>query len=231
MFIDCFKVLDHEFYMQNPHFLLNKPNKPNFHKNINIFFSKYPYIHVANTLFIDDMPCKIMFNRPYSAIFLELFWQPSKSRPLFVKDKPNFHKNLNICFSKYPYTRIGNMYVDHMSCKIMFNESYNAIFLEFFYSLSGHHHYLLGIVLPWNIFIPLDMVFPHLYITILLIGLDVLIVMILNNLKCCLWNAVVATNPHFVTIQNWNWNKSYLLITHLDILVWIFDIFPFEKIY
>jgi hypothetical protein len=90
---------------------------------------------------------------------------------------------------------------------------------------------LLGIVLPWNIFIPLDMVFPHLYITILLIGLDVLIVMILNNLKCCLWNAVVATNPHFVTIQNWNWNKSYLLITHLDILVWIFDIFPFEKIY
>ncbi len=29
----------------------------------------YFYTHIGNTLFIDDTPYKIMFNRPYSAIF------------------------------------------------------------------------------------------------------------------------------------------------------------------
>jgi len=80
-----------------------------------------------------------------------------------------------------------------------------------------------------NIFIPLDMAFPHLYIKILLIGLDAWIMMILDNLKCCLWNVVMVANPHFVTMQNWNWNKKYFTIAHLDILVWIFDIFPLKK--
>jgi len=67
------RVLDHEFYMQNPHFLVNKPNKPNFHKNLNVFLKKYLYIHVDNMLLIDDMPCKIMFNGPYIGIFLKFF--------------------------------------------------------------------------------------------------------------------------------------------------------------
>jgi len=31
----------------------------------------------------------------------------------------------------------------------MFNESFNAIFLEFLYNLHGQDHYLLGIVLPY----------------------------------------------------------------------------------
>jgi hypothetical protein len=41
--------------------------------------------------------------------------------------------------------------------------------------------------LTWNLFIPSNMVFPHLYIIIPLVGLDALvIVMILDNLKCYL---------------------------------------------
>jgi len=90
IFIDRSRMLDHEFYMQNLHFLQNKHDKPNFHKNINIFFLKYPYSHVGNKLLVNDMPCKIMFNR-----------------------------------------------------------SYRAIFLNFFYDLRGHNHYLSGIVFPY----------------------------------------------------------------------------------
>jgi hypothetical protein len=58
--------------MQNPHFLLDKPNKPISHKNFDICFSTYPYIHANNT-FVDDTPYKNIFNGPYSAIFLESF--------------------------------------------------------------------------------------------------------------------------------------------------------------
>ncbi len=54
-------------------FLPNKPNKPNFHKNLNVFFSKYLYTHVGNMLFVDDTPCKIMFNGPYIGVLLEIF--------------------------------------------------------------------------------------------------------------------------------------------------------------
>jgi hypothetical protein len=59
--------------MQNLHFLLDKLDKSIFCKNLNIFFSTFPYTHVGNTLLIDDVPYKIMFNGSYSAIFLESF--------------------------------------------------------------------------------------------------------------------------------------------------------------
>jgi hypothetical protein len=36
--IHASKVLDQKFCMQNPHLLLDKPNKPIFHKNLDIFF-------------------------------------------------------------------------------------------------------------------------------------------------------------------------------------------------
>ncbi len=71
--MDHSKVLDQEFYMQNPHFLRNKPNEPNFHKNLNVFFCKYLYFHVGNMLLVDDTPCKIMFNGSYIGVFLEFF--------------------------------------------------------------------------------------------------------------------------------------------------------------
>jgi len=73
IFINRSIVLDHEFYMQNPHLLANKPNKPNFHKNLNLFKNKYLYIHLDNMLLVDYMPCKIIFNRPYISVFLKFF--------------------------------------------------------------------------------------------------------------------------------------------------------------
>jgi hypothetical protein len=59
--------------MQNPHFQLNKPDKPIFHKNLDIFFSIYLYTHVGNTLLVDDMPYKCMVNGLYNAFFLDFF--------------------------------------------------------------------------------------------------------------------------------------------------------------
>jgi hypothetical protein len=52
---------------------LDKLDKPIFHKNIDVFFSTYPYIHVGNMLLVDNMPYESMLNGPYSAIFLESF--------------------------------------------------------------------------------------------------------------------------------------------------------------
>jgi hypothetical protein len=59
--------------MQNSHFLLDKHIKPIFHKNFDVFFSTFLYIHVGNMLLVDDTPYKNMFNIPYNAIFLESF--------------------------------------------------------------------------------------------------------------------------------------------------------------
>jgi len=66
-------MLNQEFCMWNFHFLPNKPNKPIFHKNLDIFFFTYSYIHTSNTLLVEDMPYKCMFNNLYNAIFLESF--------------------------------------------------------------------------------------------------------------------------------------------------------------
>jgi hypothetical protein len=60
--------------MSNSHFLLNKPNKPIFHKNLDVLFFAYPYTHVRNTLLlIDNTPYNNMFNGPYNAIYLDFF--------------------------------------------------------------------------------------------------------------------------------------------------------------
>jgi hypothetical protein len=59
--------------MQNAHFLLKKPSKPTFHKNLDLFFSMYPYTHVGKTLLINETPYKNLFSMPFSAIFLEYF--------------------------------------------------------------------------------------------------------------------------------------------------------------
>jgi hypothetical protein len=53
--------------------LPNQLDKPIFHKNLDVFFSTYPYTHAGNMLLIDDNPYKSMFNGLYSAIFLESF--------------------------------------------------------------------------------------------------------------------------------------------------------------
>jgi hypothetical protein len=73
IFINPSRVFDQKICMQNAHFLLDKPNKPTFHKNLDLFFSMYPYTHVGKTLFIKDTPYKNFFNMLFSAIFLEYF--------------------------------------------------------------------------------------------------------------------------------------------------------------
>jgi hypothetical protein len=53
--------------------LPNNLDKAIFHKNLDILFSPYPYTHAGNTLLVNNMPYKNMFNGPYSAIFLDSF--------------------------------------------------------------------------------------------------------------------------------------------------------------
>jgi hypothetical protein len=119
-------MLVEKFCMQNLHFLLDKLDKSMFHKNLDVLFSAYPYIHVGNTLLVDDMSYKNMFNGPYNAIFLESF---------------NGH--------------------------------------------CGEDQYCWGLFsLIWKTFIRLNTVFPPLLNTIPLVGLDVLIEIIQDFLKC-----------------------------------------------
>jgi hypothetical protein len=59
--------------MLNLYFMSDKLDKPIFYKNLDVFFSTYPYIHVGNMLFVDNTPYKSMFNGPYSVVFLESF--------------------------------------------------------------------------------------------------------------------------------------------------------------
>jgi hypothetical protein len=95
-----------------------------------------------------------------------------------------FIRTLTFFFSTYPYIHGGNtLLIDEN----MFNEPYNAFFGVFLIAFMGRTIICWGLFsLTWNFFIYPDMVFPRLYITILLVGLDVLIVMILHSLKCYL---------------------------------------------
>jgi hypothetical protein len=44
-----------------------------FHKFFDVFFSRFVDTHARNTLLIDDMPYKSMYNDSCSAIFLKSF--------------------------------------------------------------------------------------------------------------------------------------------------------------
>jgi hypothetical protein len=46
---------------------------PIFHVNLDVFFLMFPYTYTSNTLLVDNMPYKNIFNGPYNAIFLESF--------------------------------------------------------------------------------------------------------------------------------------------------------------
>jgi hypothetical protein len=59
--------------MQNLHFLLNKLDKPIFHKNLYVLFFTCLYTHIRNRLCVDDTPYKNMFNGPYNVSFLDSF--------------------------------------------------------------------------------------------------------------------------------------------------------------
>jgi hypothetical protein len=100
-------------------------------------------------------------------------------------DKPIFHKNLDVLFFAYPYTHGGNtLLVDNTPHKNIFNGPYNAIFLDSFDGHYGEDHYLLGFVFLYMENLHSDMVFPPLLHIIPLVGLDVLIEIIQDFLKC-----------------------------------------------
>ncbi len=61
-----------------------KPDKPIFHKNLDIFFSMYPYTHVGNTLLVNNAPYKNMFNEPYNAIFLEFSFDGLRGEDIYL---------------------------------------------------------------------------------------------------------------------------------------------------
>jgi hypothetical protein len=71
--IDPSKILKWETYKQNDHFLLANHEKPVFHKNLDVFFSKYLGTHHGNTLLVDDISYKSMFNESFNAIFVKTF--------------------------------------------------------------------------------------------------------------------------------------------------------------
>jgi hypothetical protein len=87
----------------------------------------------------------------------------------------------------YFYIHIGNMLlIDYTPYKSLFNKPFSAIFLESFDNAHGDDHYLLGTIIPWNLFMSPNMVFLHLYSTIPWVGKNVLNMVILDNTKCYL---------------------------------------------
>jgi len=128
-------------------------------------------------------------------------------------DKPIFHKSLDVLFFAYLYTHTRNtLLVDNTPYKNMFNGPYNAIFLDSFDGYCGEDHYLLGFVFPYleNLH-SFGYGVPTFVEHIPLVGLNVLIEIIQNFLKCYFGNVVRPSNPIFVTMWNWNWKKKYLI--------------------
>jgi hypothetical protein len=71
--LDPSRVLGQKLCQKNDHFFPSHHEKPIFHKNLDVLFSKFPNTHVGNTLLVDDTPYKSIFNDSCSGIFLELF--------------------------------------------------------------------------------------------------------------------------------------------------------------
>jgi hypothetical protein len=77
--IDPSKILGQKTYKQNYHFLSTNLKKPIFHKNFDVFFNKHLGIHLGNTLLINEMLYKNVFNESFNAIFLKSFDMPNKN--------------------------------------------------------------------------------------------------------------------------------------------------------
>ncbi len=107
IFINPSRVFDQEFCIQNTHFLLDKLDMPIFHKNLDIFFSMYLYIHIGNMLFINDMPYNSLFNKPFGAIFFGVFLWCSWGGPLFVGTTTNHDFSIRNFDQKIPLLDIS----------------------------------------------------------------------------------------------------------------------------
>jgi hypothetical protein len=62
------------FYFRNDHFLPEKLEMHVFHKNLQDFFRLFMNTTFENTLLVDAMLHKSMFDLPFSAIFFETFY-------------------------------------------------------------------------------------------------------------------------------------------------------------
>jgi hypothetical protein len=71
--LPTFRILDQTFCFRTDHLLLEKPNKPIFHKNLKDVFRLFLGTTFENTLLVDDMFPESMFNLLCSAIFFRLF--------------------------------------------------------------------------------------------------------------------------------------------------------------
>ncbi len=85
VFVPSSRIVDQMFCFRNEHFLLEKPNKHVLHKNLDNFFHMFPGTNYGNTLLIDDMPHKSMFNPPFSAIFLHTFYSSRTNNNYLLK--------------------------------------------------------------------------------------------------------------------------------------------------
>jgi len=62
------RLLNQTLYFKNDKFLYEKFKKPSFHKNLDVFFHLVPSMTFENTLLVDYMPHKNMFNLPFNAM-------------------------------------------------------------------------------------------------------------------------------------------------------------------
>jgi hypothetical protein len=103
------------------------------------------------------------------------------------------------------------LFVHDMPWKIMFNGLYIAIFLDFFDGLRGHNHYLLG-------------TFPYLeFLHSSRFGVSTFVqhnpfsrIRYINQddprgFRMLFVKRSHDYKPSFITMQNWNWNKNYLI--------------------
>jgi hypothetical protein len=67
--LESSKVIDQALCFKNEHFLPKKPKKHVFHKNLKGFFDVFFGMNYENTLLVDDMLYKSLFNPPFNAIF------------------------------------------------------------------------------------------------------------------------------------------------------------------
>ncbi len=99
------------------HFLVVNPKNLVFHKNLDVFFLRFPNTHVGNILLIYDTPYKFIFNDLCSVIFLESFEDLCNNGEIYLlfivfHYLVSFHSfgfNVQIYVRHYPFGTIGNI--------------------------------------------------------------------------------------------------------------------------
>jgi len=82
--LDPSKVSRQELCRKNDHFLITNLEKLVFHKNLNVFFLRFPNIHVGNISLINGMPYKSIFNDSSSVLFFGIIWKFTLQWKLFA---------------------------------------------------------------------------------------------------------------------------------------------------